>query len=114
MGFKKGQSGNPGGRKPGALNKKTIAALQDSQRMRAMIEADPRFGPAMIAALTEKEMMQYWFESIEYKESKRARIEHEDREKGPRILKVMHFHQISAEQPKQLDNIIDITHTEHE
>jgi Family of unknown function (DUF5681) len=104
--FKPGQSGNPNGRKPGALNKKTIESVNRAQKMIEAIENDPKF-KTMLEDMSVKEMRQMYMELLEYVTPKLSRVENDNSNAEPLVIRVLHSAEASRQ---QIENIIDITH----
>lgn len=103
MGFKKGQSGNPTGRKKGVRNKRTTEVLSRAQKMIEMIENHPNFANAL-DSLTPKELLMLRQELLEYTEPKLARTEQIVTNVGPKIVRVIHSLQPPAIQPPLVED----------
>jgi hypothetical protein len=102
MPYKSGQSGNPKGRKRGALNKKTSESISRAKKLLEAIEASPQWSE-MIISLTPKELKDWHSELMEYVESKRARVDERGETSNTRTIRVIH-----SIQTKELNNTIDI------
>jgi hypothetical protein len=103
MAFKKGQSGNPSGRRKGVRNKRTTEYLSRAQRMIELIESHENFQNAL-DSLTPKELLMLHHELLEYVEPKLARTEHDHGEGQKVIITVKHSLPSAMQQPQQIED----------